>query len=591
MSLRRKWKSLIDGIVGTATLQFQTYGCNKKHLDTFMSKTIRAACAQFHVDNNVTENLATCLRMIRLAAEQKPDLLVLPEFSNHCSWYDNAAHCFEVSVDIDGEFLSDIAQAAREIETHVVINCTVRRGSDAVTGTSLLFAPDGSLLGTTDKQVLIGHENDFLQRSTQPGPVVNTLIGRLAMYSCMDGVINETPRCLALRGADILCNSLNSFALDEGNLHIPVRAAENKVWVVASNKVGPLIPEAIVGPVSEAINIPADCLNGAGDSQIVAPDGTVLAIAGKGEEIVFADIDPTLARAKYRPDGTDIFLSRRPELYAPLAEDPESQVMPDITGPDAVLAAVINLDPAASAAADEAVTGVSTAIERGAALVCLPALTGVHPDPGTVETSSAFIEQLSTSLPDNVIVATSIAAKTPAGLQHQATLVDKTGVVLRQDLLHATSRYSWSATGDTIQFLDTGYGRIGVLCGDDAMYPEIFRLYAMAGVSTILIPSDFLESWETATGITERSAENRINLVAASRDISVITTLQNDFTIMTPWKEREFDGLLSAPEAHRFGDAGVNVVEIHPLAAANKECSSNTHLVESRPWQLLEAIT
>ncbi len=38
------------------------------------------------------------------------------------------------------------------------------------------------MLGTNDKQVLIGHENQFLQRAPQPGPVIDTPIGRLGMY-------------------------------------------------------------------------------------------------------------------------------------------------------------------------------------------------------------------------------------------------------------------------------------------------------------------------------------------------------------------------------------------------------------------------
>ena len=192
-----------------------------------MSRVIRAAAAQFHVGNDVAQNLATCLRIIDAAKAESPDLLVLPEFSNHCSWYDSQEHCFEVSVDLDGEFLGAIGEAARSINSYVVINCTVRRDGGRVTGTSLMFDRAGKLLGTTDKQVLIGHENDFLDRATEPGPVVETELGSLAMYSCMDGVINETPRALALRGAQVLCNSLNSFAVDEGSLHIPVRAAEN----------------------------------------------------------------------------------------------------------------------------------------------------------------------------------------------------------------------------------------------------------------------------------------------------------------------------------------------------------------------------
>ena len=89
----------------------------------------------------------------------------------------------------------------------------------------------------------MGAENDHLDPGTEIGPVVDTPLGRLGMYACMEGVINEVTRGMALRGAQVLLNSLNSFALDEADLHIPVRAAENQVWVVAANKVGPLLPE------------------------------------------------------------------------------------------------------------------------------------------------------------------------------------------------------------------------------------------------------------------------------------------------------------------------------------------------------------
>ncbi len=95
----------------------------------------------------------------------------------------------------------------------------------------------------------------------------------------MDGVINETPRMLAVEGAQVLLNSLNSFALDEASLHVPVRAVENRVWVVAANKVGPLVPERSIAAVAERVGVPVERLHGAGESQIVAPDGTVVAIA------------------------------------------------------------------------------------------------------------------------------------------------------------------------------------------------------------------------------------------------------------------------------------------------------------------------
>ena len=244
-----------------------------------MSDFVRVAAVQFGAGADVAANLAKCLEMIDQAAAEKPALIVLPEFCNHLSWYDDKAHCYDVSVAENGPFLAAIAAKAQEHQSTIVINVTVQKPDGSATGTSLMYGPDGNLLSTSDKQVLMGHENDFLERATAVAPITNTPFANVASYACMDGVINETPRGLALRGAQILCNSLNSFALDEASLHVPVRAAENKVFVVAANKVEPLIPEFLLEPVSQATSIPPSFLHGAGESQIVAPDGTVLAKA------------------------------------------------------------------------------------------------------------------------------------------------------------------------------------------------------------------------------------------------------------------------------------------------------------------------
>ncbi|MFD2352060.1 nitrilase-related carbon-nitrogen hydrolase [Nonomuraea ferruginea] len=139
------------------------------------------------------------------------------------------------------------------------------------------------------------------------------------MYACMEGVINEVTRGLAVRGAQILLNSLNSFATDEASLHVPVRAAENKVWVVAANKVGPLIPADRLAQVGAGLGVPVGWLHGAGESQIVAPDGTVVARAPRtGEAVVVADIDPAAADA----GRARLLATRRPARYAAITRPP-----------------------------------------------------------------------------------------------------------------------------------------------------------------------------------------------------------------------------------------------------------------------------
>src|SRR5262245_9178162 len=127
--------------------------------------TVRVAAVQFGAGTDVEANLATCLRMIDEAAQHHPDLMVLPEFANHASWYDDKDHCYRVSVPVEGDFLAAIADKAREHQCAIVINVTVQREDGSATGTSLLYGSDGTLLGQSDKQVLMGHENDFLRRA------------------------------------------------------------------------------------------------------------------------------------------------------------------------------------------------------------------------------------------------------------------------------------------------------------------------------------------------------------------------------------------------------------------------------------------
>jgi predicted amidohydrolase len=531
------------------------------------SGLIRAAAAQFHVGADLDKNLASCLRALDAAAKEKPHVVVLPEFCNHLSWYDDQDHCRRVSVGLDSPFLKAIGAKAAQICAHVVVNVTLNRSATITTGTSILFGPDGSQLATNDKQVLIGHENDFLAKATQAGPITDTALGRIGLYACMDGVINETPRGLALRGADILLNSLNSFASDEGSLHIPVRAAENKVFVVAANKIGPLVPEEMVDGIAAATGIPARFLDGAGESQIVAPDGTVLAIAPlTGEAVVFAEFDPSLARSKTRPDGTDIFAARRPELYGALAQDPEGQPLPPFKGPTQVKAALIH-----ASTAQEALALGKQAFERGSQLIAFAPVAGLSAQ----------------------AVADICPREGYAGLKLEngdCVLVTGSGVVLAQQPIHATKRYGQSRS-DGFGSIETPLGRIALVAGDDGLFPEAFRLLAMTGAEIAIAPVTPLEAWELRTGLLERSAENRVNLLApaAGPEMGFATGLQEDFTVLTEWKTRPFDGLLSQPILTR-ATSPLTEATLYPACAANKVVSRNTDLLAGRPWALAGAL-
>lgn len=561
-----------------------------------MTETIRVAAVQLGAGIDVEENLANCLRMIDKAAAQKPQLMVLPEFVNHCSWYDDNEHCYAVAVPLDGPFTAAIAAKAHEHNCFIVINCTVRRRNNGVTSTNILFGPDGKRLADTDKQVLMGGENNWLERATELGPITDTAIGKLGMFSCMDGVMNETPRCVALRGAQIMCNTLNSFANDEGSLHIPVRAAENRAFVVAANKVGPLVPPGMAEGVAAKLKIAPERLHGAGESQIVAPDGTVLARAPEsGEAVVVADIAVTDADLKLRPDDTHVFRNRRPELYGPIAEEPRERAyvpksnalnvalyQPSADGPDAV---------------DEVVAALGE-VAPVVRLIVLPELfdqtNGAVVDPAAAATEAeTTIAALQAALAgSDRMVVTSIVEAANGGFCHTGVGISADGVVLRQRQLHACGRHPWATVlGNDVATLDLDWGRLAIITGGDTIYPEAFRLATLQDVEVVAAPTAVLEPWENEFGLAERAAENRMTVVAGSRatkgGVGMVAAPDKDFTLWTEWS-RPFNGDINHPNVTLANpEPGFTTTLVDPSTAGNRTVTLKTDVVSSRPWTLL----
>ncbi|MDQ4078556.1 MAG: carbon-nitrogen hydrolase family protein [Chloroflexota bacterium] len=91
-----------------------------------------------------------------------------------------------------------------------------------------------------------------------------------------------------------------------------------------------------------------------------------------------------------------------------------------------------------------------------------------------------------------VIVAGTLLAETEEGvIQHRAGVFDKDGGLLGwQPKLHLTAEESAVASvGDTLTPFDTAFGRLGVLVGNDILFPELARALAYRGCIGILHPT------------------------------------------------------------------------------------------------------
>ena len=529
---------------------------------------VRLAAAQYATGSDVDENLDTALRMIDEAARENPTVLVLPEFGNHLSVYESAEHCWDVAIDLDSAWTQRIGAAAARHAMWIQFNCTVRRGVGRITNTNLLVAPSGRLAAANDKTVLMGAEGIHLSPADQPAEVVDAGFARLGTYACMDGVVPEVPRSLVIRGANILLNSLNSFALDEASTHIPVRAAENRAWLVACCKIGPLLPPDRLAEFAQNLGVPSAMLRGAGESQIVRPDGVVVARGPRDDEaVVVADADLSMC-GRPRPDGTDVRRNRRPAVYAALAQPTPGA--DDHRRADHVRA---------SATAN--VHDVATLVRNGSTLVVLPELAL---DDESIDAISAAL------VGTDAIVVSSRRRSSLEGTSHCGVAIGASGVVLHQRQIHRVARHGWvDVLGDAVVTLDAAFGRLAIVVGDDVLYPEIPRLAALAAVDVVAVPwAPGGEAWDVELCLPERAAENRMNLVAAGPE-NVVISLPPDFTLWAPERQRPFDGTINLPDIARARQTVT--ADIHPIRSLNRRISRDTDLVDGRPWRLCQSLT
>ena len=592
---------------------------------------MRVAVSQFATSLNVQENLATCTRMINEAAECKPALIVLPEFCNtlFCNdqpWYVDHNQAWNEALSLNGSFLQCIAEQAKKHGCYIVLGVTLRRDPSRdvsnnkqsgliksnISVTSCLFSPLGVLIHQVDKQTLTGHENYFFIRANNTSKAVTTPFGKLGLLTGNDDINFAVSRELALRGAQLLCHSLNTFALDHSILHGPARSCENKVFLASANKIGSLIPpEDILREASTAFtpepSTPQEYFVGVGQSQIISPDGDVLAKISNNEEgFIFADID--LAECsinhKFRPDGTELNKQRRPELYQALTLpmkntcNHEDEKNVPVTANVAIFATYTSNE--------QAIEDVCFYIENNLSdITQLPELFFIDDkvilnNPDEVAAvgclSELIINKISSVLRPFQYVCTSLIID---GM-HQAVIISEHGLFAKQQQLHFCKRYQWTALGDDLNVielpLEQGNISVAMLTADDANIPEIVNVAALHGIHVLLAPFDIQEHCEVEYSLLSRATENRICIVAASREKSfvnvlpakkgnnktcnknkiksqkstgLIVNLTTDSTLLSQWKSRKFDGYINPPLVkHQHGK--ITKAVIHPIAACHK---------------------
>ena len=276
------------------------------------------AATQFACTNQADENLASAERLVRQAAKQGGQVILLQElFETPYFCKDHLASHFALARPIDTSPVVRRFQAlARELS--VVLPLSVfERANNAYYNSLAMIDADGEVLGIYRKSHIPEgpgyHEKYYFSPGDTGFRVWGTRYGKLGVGICWDQWFPESARCMALMGADALLyptaigsepqdGSIDSR--DHWQRCMQGHAAANVMPLVASNRIGVERGEKYE-------------MTFYGSSFIADPTGAKVAEADRSTEgVLTATFDLDAVRRQRHAWG--VFRDRRPELYSPL---------------------------------------------------------------------------------------------------------------------------------------------------------------------------------------------------------------------------------------------------------------------------------
>ncbi|MEU1121798.1 MULTISPECIES: carbon-nitrogen hydrolase family protein [unclassified Streptomyces] len=248
---------------------------------------------------SVDANLASLDGAAARAAAAGAGLLVAPEL--YLTGYAIGDDIARLAEPVDGASAKAVAEIAARHGVGVAYGYPEREGARVFNSVQLI-GPDGATLANYRKTHLFG---GFERDAFSPGEqaVIQAELGgiRVGLMICYDVEFPENVRAHALAGTDLLVvptAQMHPFQFVAESV-VPVRAFESQMYVAYVNRVGPEGEFEFVGL-----------------STLAGPDGVARARAGRGEELVFGDVDPVFLAASR--ENNPYLRDRRPGLYASL---------------------------------------------------------------------------------------------------------------------------------------------------------------------------------------------------------------------------------------------------------------------------------
>ncbi len=271
---------------------------------------VKIALLQMDCSNDRARNLVRAEEMVRDAAGQGAQVILLPEVFHELFFIMQLdMSVFDKAEPIPGPITEQMQTLAGELGVVIVAPIYESVGSSVYYNSAAVIDADGSLRGVYRKNHIPLSTKFYEKLYFKPGnlgyPVFETEFGRIGILICHDRHYPEGARALGLNGAEIL---LVPSATPTASLSVPVWEKElaahaifNEYYVAGLNRVGTEGDYTYYGR-----------------SVICDPAGEIIGQAGEGEEVLIGECDLDVIVARRR--AWQFYRDRRPDTYGVLTE-------------------------------------------------------------------------------------------------------------------------------------------------------------------------------------------------------------------------------------------------------------------------------
>lgn len=284
-------------------------------------RQVKVAALQFSCSKDVQENINKAEKMVREAADNGANIILLPElFERRYFCQEKRYDYYDYALPLEkNPAVNRFKEVAKELGVVIPVSF-YERDIDRLFNTVAMIDADGSVLGIYRKTHI--PDDHFYQEEFYftPGDtgfkVFDTRFGCIGVGICWDQWFPETARCMAVQGAEMLLypTAIGSEPILDVNSSghwrrvMQGHAAANLMPVVAANRIG----VETVEPCKENTG-QSSSLDFYGCSFIADATGDIIASVKQEETILYGEFDLDVLKEERLSWG--LFRDRRPETY------------------------------------------------------------------------------------------------------------------------------------------------------------------------------------------------------------------------------------------------------------------------------------